>query len=120
LLSFDLGAQGKHPQGGDRSGESAIALWESMPLVYHQYAVCYTDGLASYRVAIPARQHRSVGQETGLTSYIERFNNTLRQRVSRLARKTLSFSKSLENHIGAIWSFIHSYNAAIQAKAAAI
>ncbi|MGL5834122.1 MAG: IS1 family transposase, partial [Waterburya sp.] len=38
------------------------------------------------------------------------FNNTLRQRVSRLVRKTLSFSKSLENHIGAIWYFIHYYN----------
>lgn len=25
-------------------------------------------------------------------------------------RKTLSFSKSLENHIGAIWYFIHHYN----------
>jgi len=32
-------------------------------------------------------------------SYIERFNCTLRQRVSRLVRKTLSFSKKLENHI---------------------
>jgi insertion element IS1 protein InsB len=55
----------------------------------------------------------AVGKETGLTSYIERFNNTLRQRVSRLVRKTLSFSKSLENHIGAIWYFIHHYNASL-------
>lgn len=31
--------------------------------------------------------------------------------MSRLVRKTLSFSKSLENHIGAIWYFIHHYNA---------
>jgi insertion element IS1 protein InsB len=104
---------------GDRSGVSAIALWESMPLGYQQYAVCYTDYWVSYPVAIPAKQHRPVGKETGRTSYIERFNNTLRQRVSRLARKTLSFSKSLENHVGAIWSFIHSYNAAIHAKAMA-
>ncbi len=44
------------------------------------------------------------------TSLVERFNNTLRQRVSRLVRKTLSFSKSVENHIGAIWYFIHAYN----------
>jgi hypothetical protein len=43
----------------------------------------------------------------------ERFNNTLRQRVSRLVRKTLSFLKSLENHIGAIWYFIHHYNASL-------
>ncbi len=29
-------------------------------------------------------------------------NCTMRQRVSRLVHKTLSFSKKLENHIGAI------------------
>ncbi|MDM8561711.1 IS1 family transposase, partial [Thiotrichales bacterium HSG14] len=28
-------------------------------------------------------------------------------------RKTLSFSKKLSNHIGAIWFFIHHYNANI-------
>lgn len=59
------------------------------------------------------KRHRAVGKETGKTTYIERFNNTLRQRVSRLVRKTLSFSKSLENHIGAIWYFIHHYNASL-------
>ncbi|MEO0648654.1 MAG: IS1 family transposase, partial [Cyanobacteria bacterium J06650_10] len=52
--------------------------------------------------------------DSGLTSYIERVNNTLRQRVSRLVRKTLSFSKKLDNHIGAIWLFIHEYNCNIQ------
>ncbi|MEG4208402.1 IS1 family transposase [Microcoleus sp. Pol7_A1] len=52
-------------------------------------------------------------RKRALTSYIERFNNTLRQRVSRLVRKTLSFSKSLENHIGAIWYFIHHYNTSL-------
>ncbi len=31
-------------------------------------------------------------------------------RVSRLVRETLSFSKKLENHIGAIWYFIHHYS----------
>jgi hypothetical protein len=29
---------------------------------------------------------------------------------SRLVRETLSFSKKLEHHIGAIWYFIHDYN----------
>ena len=42
--------------------------------------------------------------------YIERLNNTLRQRISRLVRKSLSFSKKIENHIGAIWYFIGDYN----------
>ena len=40
------------------------------------------------------KRHKSVRKESGLTSYIERLNNTLRQRVSRLVRKTLSFSRS--------------------------
>jgi len=31
-------------------------------------------------------------------------------KFSRLVRKTLSFSKQVENHIGAIWYFIHHYN----------
>ncbi|AVQ74284.1 hypothetical protein B5D77_10275 [Microcystis sp. MC19] len=38
---------------------------------------------------------------------MERLNNTLRQRISRLVRKSLSCSKNVENHIGAIWCFIH-------------
>ncbi len=95
---------------GDRSGESAKALWRSLPAVYRQCAVCYGDFWVSYPVAIPRQRHRAVGKDSGLTSYIERFNNTLRQRVSRLVRKTLSFSKNLNNHIKAIWNFIHYYN----------
>lgn len=51
-----------------------------------------------------------MGKETGKTNYIERFNCTMRQRIARLVRKTLSFSKKLENYIGAIWLFIHHYN----------
>lgn len=97
-------------QIGDRSGESAKALWQSLPAVYRQCAVCYSDFWVSYPVALPSKRHRAVGKETGLTSYIERFNNTLRQRVSRLVRKTLSFSKDVNNHIAAIWNFIHHYN----------
>ena len=95
---------------GDRSGEAAKALWQSLPAVYRQCAVCYTDFWVSYPVALPSKRHRALGKESGLTSYIERFNNTLRQRVSRLVRKTLSFSKDLNNHIRAIWNFIHHYN----------
>jgi IS1 family transposase len=98
---------------GDRSGKSAQALWDSLPAVYRQCAVCYSDFWVSYPVALPRKRHRAVGKETGLTSYIERFNCTLRQRVSRLVRKTLSFSKKLNNHIGAIWNFIHHYNASL-------
>ena len=103
---------------GDRSRASAEALWRSLPAVYRQCAVCYTDFLAAYEAIMPASRHRAVGKASGKTNHIERFNGTLRQRVSRLVRKTLSFSKKLENHIGAIWYFIHHYNATLRAAEA--
>ena len=96
---------------GSRDRSGAKGLWNSLPPVYRQCAVCYTDFWAAYEEIFPFNRHIPVGKETGKTSYIERFNLTVRQRVSRLVRKTLSFSKKLENHIGAVWNFIHHYNA---------
>ena len=95
---------------GDRSAEGARQLWNSLPMVYRQCAVCYTDFWEAYACIFPTKRHKPVGKDSGKTNHIERFNNTLRQRVSRLVRKTLSFSKNLENPIGAIWYFIHHYN----------
>jgi IS1 family transposase len=97
-----------------RSKDSALALWQSMPAVYRQCAMIYTDYWDADQSVLLSKRHRAVGKETGLTSYIERFNNTLRQRVSRLGRKTLSFSKKLANHSAAIWNFIHHYNEQIR------
>jgi insertion element IS1 protein InsB len=97
-------------QIGDRSEQGARELWASLPAVYRQCAVAYTDFWRAYALVLPDKRHQAVGKETGKTSYIERFNCTMRQRVSRLVRKTLSFSKKLENHIGAIWLFVHHYN----------
>ena len=99
---------------GARSETGARGLWNSLPAVYRQYAKCFTDFWAAYAQVIPSKQHQSVSKESGKTSYIERFNNTLRQRVSRLVRKTLSFSKKLDNHIGAILYFLHHYNECLQ------
>ncbi len=94
------------------AGDEAAARerWNSLPPVYRQCAIAYTDFWAAAGAVLPSKRHRAVGKETGKTSDVERFNNTLRQRVSRLVRKTFSFSKSVENHIGAIWYFIHDYN----------
>ena len=103
---------------GDRSRESAVALWQSIPTVYRQCAKVYTDYLEAYVSVISSKRHVAVGKESGLTSYVERLNNALRQRVSRLVRKTLSFSKKLENHVGAIWMFIHEYNRLVGKKIA--
>jgi insertion element IS1 protein InsB len=98
---------------GDRSEQGAKQLWDSLPSVYRQCAVAYTDFWRAYALVFPAQRHKAVGKESGKTSYIERFNCTMRQRISRLVRKTLSFSKKLENHIAAIWFFIHHYNSSL-------
>jgi insertion element IS1 protein InsB len=98
---------------GDRSRQSAAALWAKVPAVYRQCALCYTDNWEAYVGVLPSKRHRIVDKGSGKTSYLERFNNTLRQRLARLTRKTLAFSKKLTNHIGAIWFFIHHYNASL-------
>ena len=95
---------------GDITRKSAHQLWTSLPDVYQQSAVAYTDFWQAYKTVIPDERRRAVGKETGQTNHIERLNNTFRQRVSRLVRESLSFSKKLNNHIGAIWYFIHGYN----------
>lgn len=95
---------------GDRSEKGAKGLWKSLPPEYRQCATIYTDFWEAYKCVLPSKRHHAVGKETGKTSYIERFNCTLRQSIGRFVRKTLSFSKSTENHIGAIWYFIHDYN----------
>ena len=58
----------------------------------------------------PETQHRAISKLVRQTNHIERFNNTLRQRVSRLVSEALSFSKKLTNHVGAIKLFICHYN----------
>lgn len=98
---------------GDRSEQGAIKLWDSLPRVYRQCAVAYTDFWRAYVLIFPQQRHKTVGKESGKTNYIERFNCTMRQRVSLLIRQTLSFSKKTENHIGAIWLFIHHYNSSL-------
>ena len=95
---------------GDRSKDSAGKLWNRIPEVYKKHGIFYTDKYESYKVIIPKSQHKPVSKDSRKTNHIERFNCTLRQRVSRLVRKALSFSKKLKNHILAIKYFICHYN----------
>jgi insertion element IS1 protein InsB len=95
---------------GDRSRRSAKRLWAKIPMAYRQHATFYTDQYVVYKGVIPAAQHRAISKLARKTNHVERFNNTLRQRVSRLVREALSFSKKLANHIGAIKMFICHYN----------
>ena len=98
---------------GSRGKLGAKGLWHSLPAAYRQCAVLYTNFWRAYAEVFPSERHQAVGKSSGKTNYIEFFNCTLRQRVSRLVRSTLSFSKKLENHIGAIWTFVHHYNASL-------
>ncbi len=60
----------------------------------------------TYTGVIPAERHKAITKKARKTNHIERFNNTLRQRVSRLVRETLASSQKLVNHIGAVKYFI--------------
>lgn len=101
IIAFHIGGRGK---------KDAQIFYENIPDLFKQEAAFFTDYWKAYAAIIPEEKHFAVGKDSGLTAYIERFNGTLRQRCSRLVRKTLSFSKSIENHIGAIKYFICHYN----------
>jgi len=98
---------------GDRSRRSAKRLWAKIPMAYRPHATFYTDQYVGYEGVIPAAQHRAISKLARETNHLERFNNTLRQRVSRLVRETLSFSKKLANHFGAIKLFECDQNSAL-------
>ncbi len=94
---------------GDRSQSTCRRLWEAIPFAYRT-GHCFTDFWAAYQAVIPEEQHSAVGKETGETAHVERWNNTLRQRLARFVRKTLSFSKSLFMHEACLKLFLHRYN----------
>jgi insertion element IS1 protein InsB len=95
---------------GSRSGADARLFYNKIPDIFKGKAGFFSDYWQAYVGAFENESHFGVGKDSGLTAYIERFNCTVRQRVSRLVRKALSFSKSLDNHIGAIKYFICHYN----------
>ena len=97
VIAYHIGARGK---------QAAIKFWNKIPTCLQS---CYfeTDHWDAYKSIIPAKQHK-VGKD--LTFYIEGFNATIRARVSRLVRKSLSFSKVDEWHDLAIGWFFWQFN----------
>jgi IS1 family transposase/transposase-like protein len=94
---------------GDRSEKTCRRLWNKIPEAYRN---CHTfsDFWEAYQKVFSKETHQSVGKETGQTAHIERWYNTLRQRIARFVRKTLSFSKSdAFHHMVTKW-FIVLYN----------
>jgi IS1 family transposase len=66
-----------------------------------------TDHFESYYQLIPKDQHKP---GKAYIYYIEGYFAGVRVRVSRLARKTLSFSKNLDNHVAVIRYFLWQRN----------
>ena len=97
---------------GDRSEATCQVLWNDIPPIYRG-GLCYTDFWEAYATVLPVGRHVAVGKESGQTNHIERFNNTLRQRLGRLVRKTLSFSKNDFMHDLCIKLFLQRYNQSI-------
>jgi IS1 family transposase len=81
---------------GGRGMEDAQILFNKISEVFKTNAAFYTDFWKAYKL-LDEEKHVAAGKEKGYTNHIERFNNTLRQRCSRLVRKTLSFSKWCDN-----------------------
>jgi insertion element IS1 protein InsB len=78
-------------------------------------ALLHSDFWEAYRAVIPEERHdEAVGKESGEElAHVERWNNTLRQRLARFVRKTLSFSKSDEMHEVCLKLFVYRYNTEI-------
>ena len=98
---------------GDRSQEGAISLREHVPADYRRRAT-RSDFWLAYESAFPQRTHRFCGKEEGETNHAERWFGTLRARLSRLVRRSYSFSKKIERHLDAIHLFITGYNLQIK------
>ena len=94
---------------GDRNDESAKRLYERMPEDYKKLR-SYSDFWDVYTKVFSKDRHRCVDKRSGQTNHVERFNLTLRQRLARYVRKTLSFSKRDYWHGWVTKLFIIKYN----------
>jgi len=94
---------------GDRSEKSCRELWKRIPTSYKK-CCSYSDFWEAYQNVFSSHTHQCVGKESGETSHVERWNNTLRQRLARFVRKALSFSKSDIYHEAVLKLYLHYYN----------
>jgi len=94
---------------GDRSERTCRRLWHRIPIASRRCA-SFSDFREASAKVVPVETHRCVGKATGETAHLERWNNTLRQRLGRYVRKTLSFSKRDRWHDRMTKWFIITYN----------
>jgi insertion element IS1 protein InsB len=96
---------------GDHSAASCLQLWRRIPRAYSR-CHSFSDFWDAHQRVFATDRHQSVGKDSGETNHIERWFNTLRQRLARFVRKTLSFSKSDQFHALVFGLFVHHYNSA--------
>ena len=67
---------------GHRDNTSCQQLWQCIP---SDYATCQavSDAWHTYPEVLPEGLHQAFGKEDGETAYVERWNNTLHQRIGR-------------------------------------
>jgi insertion element IS1 protein InsB len=70
---------------GGRGIATCQWLWNAISKAFKRH-IRLTDLFKDYQAIIPDEQHQPVGEGSGLTTHIERFNNTLRLRLARLVR----------------------------------
>ena len=123
---------------GNRETEFAFALMDDIRQRVSRRVQITSDGLHAYLVAAqsvfgrnvdfsqtikqhvdedgvvhPPERRPGIGNpdmELANTSLMERFNLTIRQEVKRYGRKTLGYSKRVENHVHELALFITHYN----------
>ncbi len=96
---------------GDRTQVTCRKLYERLPHGYRD-CICVVDGWEAYQLTFPPDQLAVYVGTRGPTNHQERWYNTLRQRLARYTRKTLSFSKSDHYHQLVTHAFIVHYNLA--------
>ena len=94
---------------GGRSEATGRRLWEAIPEAYRGCR-SYSDFWAADGSVFPQLTHRSVDKKSGQLDHIERWRNTVRQRLARYVRKTLSFSQSVAFHEAVTRWFVTDYN----------
>lgn len=92
---------------GCRGAKSARCLWNKLPRLLQENCHFETDYWEAYKTVITEDHHTT---SKAVTYFIEGYFAGVRARVSRLVRKSLSFSKKLENHIAAIGYFLWQRN----------
>jgi hypothetical protein len=107
LMCRDQAGGGVRCWGSKYADVSGIMARDSVAVQASEMLLRFWE---AYSSVVPSDQHEAVGKESGKTNHVERWNNTLRQRLGQFVRKTLSFSKSWELHVARLRLFVHRYN----------